>query len=134
MNITGTLTKKMEERQISPNFKVREFVIGYAENPLYPQAIIFQLSNDKTTLLDNIPEGTEVVIHFNLRGREWTKPGTNETRYFNSLEAWKIETPGKDPNSQPITQSQTTAAGIPAGLQKELTLTDTKEDLEDLPF
>ena len=34
--------------------------------------------------------GDEIKVYFNLRGREWTdKQGA--TRYFNSLEAWKIE-------------------------------------------
>jgi hypothetical protein len=31
-----------------------------------------------------------MTVSFNLRGREWTSP-KGEVKYFNSLEAWKIE-------------------------------------------
>jgi hypothetical protein len=32
-----------------------------------------------------------VEVSFNLRGREWTSP-TGDVKYFNTLEAWRIET------------------------------------------
>ncbi len=31
-----------------------------------------------------------VEVFFNLRGREWTSP-QNEVKYFNTLDAWKIQ-------------------------------------------
>ena len=31
-----------------------------------------------------------MTVSFNLRGREWTSP-KGEIKYFNSLEAWRIE-------------------------------------------
>lgn len=88
-NITGILKVKNAEQQISERFKKREFVIT-DNSSQYPQHISFQLTQDKCSLLDNCNVGDELKVFFNLRGREWqSKEG--ETKYFNSLEAWKIE-------------------------------------------
>ena len=57
----------------------------------YPQAINFQLSQDKCGLLDSYTVGEEMKVSFNLRGREWFNPNKNITQYFNSLEAWRLE-------------------------------------------
>ena len=90
MQIQGKLIKKFDKVQVSDTFAKREFVIEYADNPLYPQKVILQLTQDRCSLIDNIPEGTELTVHFNLRGREWTaQDGT--VKYFNTLESWKIE-------------------------------------------
>ena len=90
MQIQGKLIKKLETVQVSDKFRKREFVIEYADNPLYPQKVILQLTQDRCSLIDDIPEGTELTVHFNLRGREWAaKDGT--VKYFNTLEAWNIE-------------------------------------------
>lgn len=48
-----------------------------------------QLVNDKCSLLDNIYAGTKVNVSYNLKGREWNSP-QGETKYFNTIEAWKI--------------------------------------------
>ena len=88
-NVTGTLKVKNQEQQISEKFKKREFVIT-DNSSQYPQHISFQLTQDKCSLLDTCKVGDEIKVHFNLRGREWTNP-QGEVKFFNSLEAWKIE-------------------------------------------
>jgi hypothetical protein len=88
-NITGILKVKNPEQQVSEKFRKREFVIT-DNSSQYPQHISFQLTQDKCSLLDAYKVGDEMKVYFNLRGREWTdKQGA--TKYFNSLEAWKIE-------------------------------------------
>ena len=57
---------------------------------MYPQDILFQATQDKCSLLDSIKVQDQIEVSFNLRGREWTSP-TGEVKYFNSLEAWRIE-------------------------------------------
>jgi hypothetical protein len=37
--------------------------------------------------------GQEVDVHLNIRGRSWQNP-QGETKYFNTLEAWKIDVLG----------------------------------------
>lgn len=40
--------------------------------------------------LDDLRVGDEVRVEFSLRGREWRSP-KGETKYFNSLDVWRIE-------------------------------------------
>ena len=89
MNIQGKLHAKFDTQQVSDRFQKREFVIEYVENPMYPQYIAFQLIQDKVSLLDAYEVGAMLDVSFNLKGRSWTSP-QGETRYFNSLDAWRI--------------------------------------------
>jgi hypothetical protein len=89
MDITGILKVKMDTQQVSEKFKKREFVIT-DNSSQYPQVIAFQLTQDKCNLIDQYKIGDEIKVHFNLRGREWTSP-KGEVKYFNTLEAWRIE-------------------------------------------
>lgn len=89
MNIQAKLLKKYEAQQISASFKKREFVVEYAENPLYPQFIKFECIQDRCSLLDEFEAGDEIDISFNLRGREWKAPD-GEVKYFNTIEAWRL--------------------------------------------
>ena len=92
MDITGILKVKGEAQQVSEKFRKREFVLS-DNSTQYPQHISFQLTQDKCSLIDQYNVGDEIKVHFNLRGREWTSP-KNEVKYFNTLEAWRIETVG----------------------------------------
>lgn len=89
MDITGILKVKGEAQQVSEKFRKREFVLS-DNSTQYPQHISFQLTQDKCSLIDQYNVGDEIKVHFNLRGREWTSP-KNEVKYFNTLEAWRIE-------------------------------------------
>ena len=89
MNVKGTLIVKNETQQVSEKFAKREFVIKVAGE--YPQEIQLQLSQDKCSLIDNIQLGAEIDCSINLRGRSWFNPNKNITQYFNTIEAWKIE-------------------------------------------
>ena len=89
MQITGTLKVKKDLQQITDKFAKREFVVEVMDNPQYPQLVILQFVNDKCSLLDNYQIGDSVEVEFNLRGREWISP-QGETKYFNTLDAWKI--------------------------------------------
>ena len=52
---------------------------------------MFQLVQDKTSLIDQFSIGDKVEIFFNLRGREWQKDPSAEIRVFNTLDAWRIQ-------------------------------------------
>lgn len=93
LSVKGKLKLKREEQVISERFKKREFVVT-DESSQYPQDILFQLAQDRTSLLDNFNEGDEINVFFNLRGREWTSP-QGEVKYFNTLDAWKLEKAGQ---------------------------------------
>ena len=52
--------------------------------------MLFQLTGDRCSQLDEHKVGDEVRIEFSLRGREWRSP-QGELKYFNSLDVWKLE-------------------------------------------
>lgn len=87
MELTGELVIKYDIQQISDKFKKREFVIK--TEGTYPQFITLQLVNDKCGLIDPVSVGDDMTVQININGREYQKDG--QTKYFNSIEAWKIE-------------------------------------------
>ncbi len=89
MEVTGVLKVKFETQKVSDRFQKREFVLTTDLSTPYPQHVSFQVTQDKCSLLDNYNVGDELKIQFNLRGREWNGP--QGIKYFNTLEAWRIE-------------------------------------------
>ncbi|MAP80214.1 MAG: hypothetical protein CL526_03905 [Aequorivita sp.] len=69
-------------------FRKRELVITTEEQ--YPQHILIEFVQDKTDLLNAYKVGQDVKVSINVRGREWVNP-QGETKYFNSLQGWRIE-------------------------------------------
>jgi len=86
---TGRIYHIGEVRVISEKFSVQEFVLTIEGQ--YPQSVLFQCANKKTDLLKDLSKDDHVTVHFNLRGRE-VKTRDGNTRFFNSLDAWRIET------------------------------------------
>jgi hypothetical protein len=83
---------------ISDKFSVREFVVT-TPDAKYPQDILFQTINDKMDVLESLGVGQQVEVSYNVRGREFNG------RYYNTLDAWKIEVTGSKPSqasTQPI--------------------------------
>ncbi len=92
--ITGILKLKRDEQKVSDTFKKREFVLTDNNSSNYPQHILFQLTNDRCSRIDEFNPGDEMKVSFFIRGREWqSKEG--QIRYFTSLDAWKVEHTGE---------------------------------------
>lgn len=87
--ISGTLKMKGDTVQVSDKFSKRDLVLT-DDAGMYPQDILFQLTQDKCSLLDGYNSGDKIEVSFNIRGREWVSP-QGEVKYFNTLEAWRIE-------------------------------------------
>lgn len=108
MKVTGKLLEIKETQQVSETFKKRSFVLEYAENPQYPEYISFELIQDRCGLLDSFQLGQDVEVSFNLKGRKWISP-EDETKYFNSLQAWRIEaatqSSSQAPSAEPLPQN-----------------------------
>ena len=127
--LTGTLKVINPTQVISDRFSKREFVVETQDQ--YPQMIMFQATQDKCGLLDNFQMNEQVEVSFNLRGREWTSP-QGEVKYFNTIEAWRIERVG---------QAASMPAGGPSAMDLGATPTSqtmnvisTNDDSDDLPF
>jgi single-strand DNA-binding protein len=63
------------------------------------------LVQDKVSLVDSLNVGDEVKVLFNLKGREWVSP-QGETKYFNTIDAWRIEKVGSSPSSSASSSNQ----------------------------
>lgn len=90
IQISGKLHAIFETKQVTERFQKREFVVEVADNPKYPQVVLFQMTGDRCAQLDRLRVGEEVKLEFSLRGREWRSP-QGEVKYFNSLDVWSIE-------------------------------------------
>lgn len=83
LQASGTVKLVCDTQEFSSGFRKREFVITTDEK--YPQDIKFEVVKEKCDDLDQIGEGDDITVHFNLRGNEYNG------RYYVNLQAWKIE-------------------------------------------
>ncbi len=91
MDIKGTITFIGETKSFGANgFTKRPFVVKTDEK--YPQELEIELTKDRCSLLDGMSIGDTVSAAVNVRGRKWEGP--NGTKWFVSLEAWKLERTG----------------------------------------
>ncbi len=105
-------------------FRKREVVVTTEEQ--YPQHILVEFVQDKTDLLNSYQVGQLVKISINLRGREWVNP-QGETKYFNSVQGWRIENLENANTGQEMPPVPPMEAFEPAEEFSE-------EDHDDLPF
>lgn len=117
MEIQGRIKQIFPSQMIGQNgFEKRDLVITTEEQ--YPQTIIIQFTQQRCDLLDSLQVGQIVKVYINIRGREWTNP-QGETKYFNTIEGWKIEViqTTNVANQQPVQQAPqqpvTQAAHVP---------------------
>lgn len=82
MNLKGKVKLVKDLEVISDKFKKREFVIETEDK--YPQMVIFQTVNDRTSICDSIKDGDIINVEFNIRGKSYNG------KFFVSLEAWKV--------------------------------------------
>lgn len=82
----GVLHVKYETEQKSEKFTSRDFILKIEGNkPEYPEYIKFQMIQDRCELIDNIDEGTEIEVSFDLKGKAWND------KWFTNLQAWKVQ-------------------------------------------
>ncbi|NKI26169.1 DUF3127 domain-containing protein [Arenibacter sp. 6A1] len=122
MELQGKIKMIDETKTFGNNgFRKRELVVTTDEQ--YPQHIMVEFVQDKCDLLNNFGIGQEVKVSINLRGREWVNP-QGETKYFNSIQGWRIE----------AVQASADAGNIPPMDTFEPANNLREEDHDDLPF
>ncbi len=125
MEIQGRIKMIDETKTYGNNgFRKREVVVTTEEQ--YPQHILVEFVQDKTDLLNSYQVGQLVKISINLRGREWVNP-QGETKYFNSVQGWRIENLENANTGQEMPPVPPMEAFEPAEEFSE-------EDHDDLPF
>ena len=151
MEIQGRIKQIFPSQMIGQNgFEKRDLVIVTEEQ--YPQTIIIQFTQQRCDLLDSLQVGQNVKVYINIRGREWTNP-QGETKYFNTIEGWKIEViqTTNVANQQPVQQPAAQAAPAPPpqrapqqvqqpqlfdnnGREPNPAILDNQEEGDGLPF
>lgn len=123
-SIEGKLHKKFEAKAVTESFTTRELVIE--TDSQYPQLVKFQLTQDNCPLLDHHKEGDTILVHFDLRGRQWND------KFFTNLQAWKIDkvdsTSQELPSNVDNTNDILASMGVDVGDQPATGMDD------DLPF
>ena len=123
MEVEGKIKLINQTKEYGSNgFRKREVVITTEEQ--YPQFLNIEFIQDKTNLLDKFSVGENVKIGINLRGREWVSP-QGETKYFNSIQGWRIER---------LDQSQNDASIPPADQFEPVEDLNEEDPDDDLPF
>lgn len=82
--LTGTVKLINEVQTFASGFTKRELIVTVPDGN-YPQDISLDFLKDKVELLNDVAIGDEITVSFNLRGREYNG------KYFNNLNAWKIQ-------------------------------------------
>jgi len=133
MEATGKLKVKFDTQKVSDKFSKREFVLTTELNTPYPQHVSFQVTQDKCALLDTINEGEDIKVLFNLRGREWNGP--QGLKYFNTLEAWRIEKVAPGAVSTPAAAATSkTNVTAPEKTTDSPVFTSSSNEEDDMPF
>lgn len=136
MEVTGTLKTKFDTQKVSDRFQKREFVLTTEANTPYPQHVSFQVTQDKCNMLDQFNPGEEIRVQFNLRGREWNGP--QGIKYFNTLEAWRIEritgSNNAGTNQNTNTNTNQSSNNNSGGSSTPPVFTGNVDDNDDLPF
>jgi len=124
MEIKGRIRMLEDTKAFGANgFRKREVVVTSDEQ--YPQHIMVEFTQDKCDLLNGCQVGMPVTVHINLRGREWVNP-QGETKYFNSIQGWKID--------KPTQQAQQPQYGYQQPVQQTYTPPAAEQQQDDLPF
>jgi len=127
MEVTGQLKLKYDTQKVSEKFQKRDFVLATDLSTPYPQFVSFQVTQDKCNMLDSFNQGDEIKVQFNLRGREWNGP--QGIKYFNTLEAWRIEKVAAGQSAAPAQSN--------SGMQENTSapvFNSSISDNDDLPF
>ncbi len=130
MEVIGKIKVINPIQEVSASFRKRELVVTTEEQ--YPQHILIEFTQARVDDLNNYQVGEPVKVSINLRGREWVSP-QGETRYFNSIQGWRIErmataTPGTSASSAQMMPP------MPAADAFEPATNFNEEEHDDLPF
>ncbi len=97
--VSGRIEVIADTIQASATFQRRDLVIE-VNGDKYPQFLSLQFIQEKCDILNSYQVGMQVEVSFNLNGRKWDSP-SGETKYFNTLQAWRISNVGSQQGPPP---------------------------------
>lgn len=128
----GKVKVIFETQTFASGFEKRELVITTSADR-YPQDIKFEFLKEKAELLNDLSEGQDVLVNFDIRGNEYNG------KYYNNLVAWKVGPDnggGGAPAQQPARggQAASPAPQSQAPAQQPASSPSPFDDDEDIPF
>ena len=130
MEVIGKIKVINPIQEVSASFKKRELVVTTEEQ--YPQHILIEFTQARVDDLNSYQVGEPVKVSINLRGREWVSP-QGETRYFNSIQGWRIERMATATSGTSASSAQMMPP-MPAADAFEPATNFNEEEHDDLPF
>lgn len=130
-------TVSFQSKDGSKTYTKRELVIDaatydrYTGQEEYSSPVLFEFSGDNCALLDNMQPGQHVTVSFTLQGREYKKPDTGETKYFNTVRGYKVEPYGNPARKEAQPQEE---AWQPQALPAEPDPQEAESNNDPLPF
>jgi len=129
--LKGKIKVLFDQQDFPSGFYKRDFVI--TTNEQYPQEIKFAALKERVEQLNGLGEGDEVLVKFDLRGREYNG------NYYVDLNAWRIErgsvtasTEGAQSDSSASSQSVPPVSSAPLPDVEPMVVEPSSD--EDLPF
>ena len=113
--VIAVLDKRSGTSKSGNAWVTQEYVIETAEQ--YPKKCCFSLFGEEKIAACNIQIGETITAHIDIDARQW------ESRWFNSISAWKIER-----------ASDTGAQAQEAPQQAPADISQSGQQGEDLPF
>lgn len=89
--LKGILHVIYDTKQITDNFRKREFVLYLPKVGFRSTFVKFSLIQNSCELIDGFNGGDSVTVSYSLEGREWNNPNTGEKEYFNDIKANSIK-------------------------------------------
>lgn len=133
-SIEGEIYKIGEVEHVTERFSKREFILKVTETgnngQTYEQFPKFELTRNLETLDDAAP-GMWAFVRFNIRGRKYTKRGTQIEDSFTSLQAWSVDL---DQNKQGGGRPTETYEGTQDQQPQEMTEVGAAGTDDDIPF
>ena len=120
--ITGEIVKIFDIETFASGFQKRNVVVK-TQDASYPQEIQVEFFKDKVDLPDAHKVGDTVTVGFNIHGKRWDSP-KGETKFFNTLSAWRITKEGSQATEPAKAKTATPAEAF----------MDDDLDSQDLPF
>ena len=130
MEVIGKIKVINPIQEVSASFRKRELVVTTEEQ--YPQHILIEFTQARVDDLNSYQVGEPVKVSINLRGREWVSP-QGETRYFNSIQGWRIERMATATSGTSASSAQMMPP-MPAADAFEPATNFNEEEHDDLPF
>jgi len=102
MEIKGTIKLIGDTENFKDSFTKKSIVVTTDEK--YTNDIQIEFIKDKIELINNLSVGDYVTVGININGRGWLNPETKQTKYFVSINGWKVDVGEKQTESIPVGQ------------------------------